>query len=158
MKKGLYSGSFDPITNGHLDIIVRAARLFDELFVLVATNPHKNYFFNEDTRFKMVEEATKNVTNVKVFTSSNLTINFALDNHISFLIRSIRNNEDYSYENKLNFFNFELAKNVDTIYFFAKEKYRHISSSAIKEMALLGTCIKKYVPDYVCEVLSKVKK
>ncbi|MDL2292683.1 pantetheine-phosphate adenylyltransferase [Acholeplasma sp. OttesenSCG-928-E16] len=146
MKVGLYSGSFDPITNGHLDIIKRSAALFDKVVVLIGINIEKKYMFSLEERKKMVSEACMDFKNVTIDCTDLLTVEYSKKHNINFLIRSIRNSEDYSVENKLSYFNKELDSNLETIFLLADEKYRHISSSSIKELHAYGQDISKYVP------------
>ncbi|MEG1711039.1 MAG: pantetheine-phosphate adenylyltransferase [Clostridia bacterium] len=140
----VFSGSFDPITIGHYDVIMRCAKLFDEVYVAVGANYNKNSQPIE-IRKKLVEKALKDFDNVTVLECNGLFSNFCINNKIDVIVKGIRNSRDYEYENEMAEFNKSLC-NLETIYISATPQYRHISSSSVKELLLYLCNIEKYVP------------
>lgn len=154
MVKALFPGSFDPFTNGHLDMVVRAAQLFDEVIVGVGTNLSKNYLFDANEKITLIRRATDNLPNVKVVEMSGLTVSFMHEINADVLVRGIRNEKDYLYERDIAQMNSDLDS-AETIFLLAKPEHQFISSSLLKEIASIGTDISKYVPDDVYEALVK---
>lgn len=154
MVKALFPGSFDPFTNGHLDMVVRAAQLFDEVIVGVGTNLSKNYLFDANEKITLIRRATDNLPNVKVVEMSGLTVSFMHEINADVLVRGIRNEKDYLYERDIAQMNSDLDS-AETIFLLAKPEHQFISSSLLKEIASTGTDISKYVPDDVYEALVK---
>ena len=154
MVKALFPGSFDPFTNGHLDMVVRAAQLFDEVIVGVGTNLSKNYLFDANEKITLIRRATDNLPNVKVVEMSGLTVSFMHEINADVLVRGIRNEKDYLYERDIAQMNSDLDS-AETIFLLAKPDHQFISSSLLKEIASTGTDISKYVPDDVYEALVK---
>ena len=148
---GIYPGSFDPITNGHLDILLRASKLFDEIIVLIAFNKDKlgNYRFNIDERIKMVKEATKDYPNIKVDSTSGLTINYAKSHNAIALIRGIRVVSDFEYEWQLAAANEYIDSDIELVFLMSHKETTFISSSSIDEMYRCGVDISPLVPDVV---------
>lgn len=148
---GIYPGSFDPITNGHLDILKRASKLFDEIIVLIAFNKDKlgNYRFNIDERIKMVKEATKDYPNIKVDSTSGLTINYAKSHNAIALIRGIRVVSDFEYEWQLAAANEYIDSDIEMVFLMSHKETTFISSSSIDEMYRCGVDISPLVPDVV---------
>ena len=148
---GIYPGSFDPITNGHLDILLRASKLFDEIIVLIAFNKDKlgNYRFNIDERIKMVKEATKDYPNIKVDSTSGLTINYAKSHNATALIRGIRVVSDFEYEWQLAAANEYIDSDIEMVFLMSHKETTFISSSSIDEMYRCGVDISPLVPDVV---------
>jgi len=134
MKKAIISGSFDPITIGHLDLIVRTSQLFDEVYVAVGDNPDKSYVFSIDDRVEFIVNSTYSLKNVIVIPFDGLLAEFAYNNDIQYIVRGIRNANDLQYENTLSIINSKL-KNIETIYLPTKPQLQHISSSAVKSIA-----------------------
>ena len=156
--KALYPGSFDPISNGHLDIIKRAAKLFDELYVVVSYNINKKSTFSMDERVEMINEVCKNIKNVKVIAYDGLIVNFAQENNIGVIIRGLRNYSDYEAEFQLAQYNYDINNKIETILFMPRTKNQFISSSAIKEMVNFDVDISKYVPkEIVSKIVNKMK-
>lgn len=151
----IYPGSFDPISNGHLDIIERASKIFAHLIVLVSLNPHKKYLFNEKERVNMLKEATKHLNNVEVVSSNLLVIDFARAKGAKVIVRGIRNQEDFINEQNLYSFNHTLDKNIETVAFFPSANTLFISSSGIKELALFHDDIKDFVPESLANYIVK---
>ena len=146
MTIAIFAGSFDPVTKGHIDIIKRASVLFDEITVLVMPNPAKTALFSIDKRVKMIKDCLNGINNVKVDTSDGLTATYCKKYNISYIIRGIRNQNDYEYEARLARMNKELNNDLETIFFNANKDFVDYSSTIIKELLSFNTDIKKYVP------------
>lgn len=157
---GLYAGSFDPITNGHVDIIRRAAKLFDKLIVAPMTNTSKKYLFTYDEKKRFIQEAVKDLPNVEVVDGKDeLTIGLAKKYHASFLVRSMRNADDFGYESGVSSINKALDDEIETIFLISDSKYSTISSSMIKEVAKFNGDITKFVaPDVAVELTKRLQK
>lgn len=155
MKVAVYPGSFDPVSNGHLDIIERAAKIFDHVYVLASINPNKKYVFSDEERLEMLKYATKNIPNVTCEASKTLVLNYARQKKAQVIIRGLRNFIDYQNEITLFQFNRSIDKNIDTIIFFPSADNLFLSSTSIKELVLFGADINKYVPEGLAEQISK---
>ena len=131
-KRAIYPGTFDPITNGHLDIIKRAVHIFDEVVVAVAKSSSKKPMFSLEQRVEMVELATKNMTNVKVVSFDNLLVDFAKDLNIRFIVRGLRAVSDFEYELQMGYANSSLDANLETIYLMPTLENAFISSSVVR--------------------------
>ncbi len=153
MKKIIYPGTFDPITNGHLDIAERASKLFDELIFVVANNPEKNQLFTVEERMKMISKSTDHLSNVKVESTKMLTVDFAKDNSALAIIRGLRHVSDFEFEFQMAMMNYHLAPEITTIFMMPSEKYVHLNSTVIKDIAKLDGDVSDYVPKYVLEQL-----
>ena len=159
MIKAVFAGSFDPPTNGHLDIIQRTSRLFDEVDVLISVNPEKKYMFSEEERLTLLKELVKNYDNVQVHIWKGLIVNYARDNGANVLIRGIRSTNDFAYEFDLAHMNQNLNPEIETLFVPTKEKYAIVKSSSIKELARFGGDISRMVPKSVEKALKdKIKK
>ncbi|KAA8433531.1 pantetheine-phosphate adenylyltransferase [Weissella sagaensis] len=154
MVKALFPGSFDPLTNGHLDIVKRASQLFDEVIIGVGTNLSKNYLFDADEKISLIKEATKDVSNTSVVKMHGLTVSFMQNVGADVLVRGLRNEKDYLYERDIMQMNMDLAS-VETIFLLAKPEHQFISSSLLKEIASTGTDISAYVPHAVKSAFDK---
>ena len=155
-KIGLFTGSFDPITKGHVDLIERASRLFDKLYVGVFYNREKSGFFRIEARERMVKEALQHLDNVEVITSQNeLAVTVARRLGAQVFVRGLRNSQDLDYEADMTFFNSELAGELETIFLLSKPAYRHISSSRIRELIAFQQDIAAYVPQSVIKELER---
>ena len=157
MKRAIYPGSFDPITNGHLDILNRAREVFDEIIVLVAVNPNKKFNFTPEERVKMIEEATKNMPGVKVDYSDGLTVKYAKEHGSKHLIRGLRAVTDFEYEFQLASANEFVDETIDMVFFMARGDKTFISSSAIMELNNSGVNVKDLVPESVYKKLKELK-
>ena len=157
MKIGVYPGSFDPITNGHLDVIERASKIFDEVIVLIAINNEKKSFFSVEERIEMIKESTKHMKNVKVDSYDGLTMRYAKKVNAIALIRGLRVVSDFEYEWKLAAANEFIDNSIEMIFFMAKKETSFISSSSIKELYQNHVDISSLVPKSVIEML-KTKK
>ena len=154
MRIAVYPGSFDPITNGHLDILHRACRVFDKVIVLVAVNPNKKSNFTSEERVEMIKESTKELKNVEVYSDSGLTVKFAKEHGATHLIRGLRAVSDFEYEFQLASANEFVDSSIDMVFFMARGDKTFISSSAIMEMAHSGVDVSSLVPE---SVLKRIK-
>jgi pantetheine-phosphate adenylyltransferase len=148
MRRAIYPGSFDPITMGHLDIIERSARLFDEVVVALLLNIEKQPMFTTEERVEMIREVTP-WSNVRVGTFEGLLVHYAGQQQAQFVVRGIRAISDYEYELQMALMNRRLEPNVETVFLMAGEAYSYISSRLIKEVFKLGGSIKGLVPELV---------
>lgn len=150
----LFPGSFDPLTNGHVDTIERAAKLFDEVIVGVFVNTSKRSFFAPEEKLALIEEALANCENVRVVAqNSQLTVDSAEELGAKFLIRGIRSVKDYEYERDIAAMNKHLDQELETVFLLADEKYTHISSSILKEVLMFGGDVRKYLPPVIYEAI-----
>ena len=154
-RKAIFAGSFDPITNGHLDIICRASNLFDELQIGVLYNPNKKGLFNFDERVELIKSCTKHLTNIKIVRFDGLLVKYCEDNGISTLIRGVRTGADIEYELQMAHMNRELNPNIETIILPTKPEYSFISSSLVKEVLTFGGNINSLVPDTILYKLQR---
>ncbi|MCF7938871.1 MAG: pantetheine-phosphate adenylyltransferase [Spirochaetales bacterium] len=153
MQRALVPGSFDPPTNGHLNLIDRATRIFPELDVVISVNPNKSYLFSPEERFEMMSQLMKDYTNVKVHVWDNLIINFAREHQDSVIIRGVRAMADFEYEFELSMTNKGLAPEIETIFLPTDPKYFVLRASAIKEIAGFHGDVSLMVPDLVAQFL-----
>ena len=153
MKIAVYPGSFDPITNGHLDILERASRVFDKVIVLVASNPNKHSRFSVEERVAMIEEATTEFKNVVVDFYDGLTVRYAKEHGATHLIRGLRAVSDFEYEFQLASANEFADSSIDMVFFMARGEKSFISSSAIFELHNSGVDISNLVPESVMKRL-----
>ena len=156
MKKVIYPGTFDPIHNGHIDIASRASLIFDELIFVVAENPRKNPLFSVKERIELIEKSTANLKNVFVSSTENLVVNFASKRSASVIIRGLRQVSDFELEFQMALMNSHLDSSISTMLMIPDEKYIHLNSSVVKEVARLGGDIMAYVPKVVNDSL-KIK-
>ena len=153
MVKAVFAGSFDPPTNGHLDIIKRASGLFDSVDVVVSVNPEKKYMFTEEERLSMIKELISGFKNVSVHSYQGLIVNYAKQNGAKVLVRGVRSTNDFGYEFELALMNQNLNPEIETIFLQSKEKYAIVKSSSIKQLAQFGGDISRMVPDIVAKAL-----
>ena len=153
MKRAIYPGSFDPITNGHLDVLKRACDVFDEVIVLVAVNPNKHFNFTPEERMEMIKEATKDFKGVKVDYYDGLTVKYAKEHGSKHLIRGLRAVTDFEYEFQLASANEFVDESIDMVFFMARGDKTFISSSAIMELHSNGVDVSNLVPDSVIKRL-----
>ena len=152
-KIALYPGSFDPITNGHLDVLERASKMFDEVVIAVLRHPEKKSFLTVEKRVELIKEATKDMENVSVASFDGLTVEFARSIGAKFLIRGLRTITDFEYEVQLCQTNQVIAPDIDTVFLPTKPKHNFISSSIVRELSNHKTDISKFVPKNVVEYL-----
>lgn len=155
MKTAVYPGSFDPITLGHIDIINRASKIFDELIVAVLMNSAKIPLFDTNERVDMIEKSVCDFKNVKVETFDGLLVDFMRKKNTSIVVRGLRAVTDYEYEIQLAQTNRALDNNIDTIFFTTDVKYSYLSSSVVKNIAEYNGDIDKFVTNYVKEKILK---
>jgi pantetheine-phosphate adenylyltransferase len=153
--KAAFPGSFDPPTLGHLDIIQRAAGLFDELLVVVAENRQKKYLFSAAERIKMIRQLAKDFDNVSVTSCDSLIVNFLRKQGIRLLVRGIRGMEDFSYEFELSMMNKAIDPTIETIFMTTDPEFLILRSSSIKELASFGGDVSGMVPPPVADALRK---
>jgi pantetheine-phosphate adenylyltransferase len=157
--KALYAGSFDPVTMGHMDIILRATRMFDIVVIGIGHNPKKPGLFTPDERVALLRECCKGLKNISIKSFSGLTADFAKKEKCNILIRGLRDAQDFGYEMQMAHMNHHLASSVDTVFMPCMQQYSSISSSLVKEVASLGGKIKGLVPPIVEQsLLKKLKK
>ncbi|MGL4687938.1 MAG: pantetheine-phosphate adenylyltransferase [Fusobacteriaceae bacterium] len=150
MRIGVYSGSFDPITKGHNEIILRAAKLVEKLIVVVLNNTNKKYFFNLKEREEMVKETFKNIGNIEVKSYEGLLVDFLHKNNSTLIIRGLRSVSDYEYELTMAFANNEISEEeIETIFIPASKKYMYLSSTVVREVALNGGKLSLYLDEVV---------
>lgn len=159
MSKAVYPGSFDPFSNGHLDIVKRASKLFDEIHVLVSNNIFKKTIFSTEERINLIKKCTKDIPNLVITSFDGLVVNYCKDNEISIIIRGLRNYSDYEAEFSLYQYNKDIYPNVETILLLPSTKTQFVSSSAIKELLNFNCDISKYVPKEIeQDIIDKMKK
>ena len=159
MVRAIYPGSFDPVTLGHLDIIKRASKIFDELIVGVLNNNSKTPLFSVENRVKMLNDAVSDLPNVKVMSFEGLLVDFAKKVDAQLIVRGLRAVTDFEYELQMSQTNSVLNNEVDTIFFTTSLEYAYLSSSTVKEAAYFGADISKFVPpNVVIEVKNKLMK
>ena len=155
-KKALYTGSFDPMTNGHLDIITRASKMFDELVVGVIVNPNKNPLFTREERVAMIKEVTAQLDNVRVDSFEGLLADYVNKNQFDAVVRGLRATSDFEYEIQMAQINACLFdKGIESIFLMTSPRYSFISSSMIKEVVSLNGCVDGLVPEII---LKRIKE
>ncbi len=155
-KKALYTGSFDPMTNGHLDIITRASKMFDELVVGVIVNPNKNPLFTREERVAMIKEVTAQLDNVRVDSFEGLLADYVNKNQFDAVVRGLRATSDFEYEIQMAQMNACLfGKGIESIFLMTSPRYSFISSSMIKEVVSLNGCVDGLVPEII---LKRIKE
>jgi len=155
MRLAIYPGSFDPITFGHVDVIARAAALFDEVLVAVAVNEAKQGLFSMEERVRMIEEATAKISNVKVTAFDGLLVEFARQKGAAAVVRGLRAISDFEFEFQMALMNRKLEPAVETVFLTPREEYTYLSSRIVKEIARLGGPVDAFVPGPVVEGLRK---
>jgi pantetheine-phosphate adenylyltransferase len=142
----VYPGSFDPVTNGHLDVIERAARIFDHVVVAVANNTTKKALLSIQERVELLREVTKGIKNVEVETFDSLVIEYARKKKVNVIIRGVRMTSDFDYEFQIALTNRRLAEDIETVFLMPSEHVSFVSSSLLKEIASLNADISSFVP------------
>ena len=154
MKIAIYPGSFDPITNGHLDIIERAVHLFDKVIVTVARNAEKNFpLFSHEERMSLIAKAVSELENIEVDSFEGLMVDHAVKHGAVAAIRGLRALSDFEFEFKMALMNRNLNEHISTLFLMPHAKYTHVSSSMVREAASLGGNVSDYVPAHVDKAL-----
>ncbi len=151
MKKAVCPGSFDPITNGHIDIIKRAAELFDEVTVLVVTNPDKRCSFSAEERCELIKKAVEGINGIKVDSFGGLLADYVRKNKISAIVKGIRSSSDFEYEFQMALANRSLAPEAETVFITADPQNMYVSSSLIRQIASFGGDVSDFVPKAIVE-------
>jgi pantetheine-phosphate adenylyltransferase len=151
----VYPGSFDPPTNGHLDIIVKASRLFSEVIVAITDNVNKKHIFSLQERLNLVQKSIKHLKNIKITSFSGLLADYLEKINSFIVIRGLRALSDFEYEFQMALMNRKLNKKVETVFLLPEQSYTFLSSSMVKEIALLGGNTADFVPKYVDKELKK---
>jgi len=150
-KHAIYPGSFDPITNGHVDVIERAAGMFDSVTIVIARNSKKTPMFSEEDRVEMATISLQHLTNVKVALHAGLIVDYAREHKIHVIVRGLRAVTDFEYEFQIALMNRKLEPSVNTIFLLPHEKYTYLNSSIIRELGRYGQDISEFVPAIVAE-------
>ena len=155
MRRAVYPGSFDPVTNGHLDVVERALKLFDEVIVAVAHNDEKQPLFSLDERLELLRQTVGKLDNVRIAHFDGLLVEFAKNNDARAVVRGLRAVSDFEFEFQMALMNRKLESAVETIFLMPKEEYSYLSSRIIKEIARLGGDVSQFVPAVVAQALGK---
>ena len=159
MLRGIYPGSFDPVTFGHVDVITRSAGKVDELIVGVLNNKAKSPLFSAEERVRMLEEVTKEMPNVRIFPFEGLLVDFARKMKADLVIRGLRAITDFEYELQMAQTNHKLEPELETVFLTTSLEYSYLSSSTVKEVAAFGGDISRFVPEIVADrIAEKMKK
>lgn len=153
VKTAIYPGSFDPVTFGHLDIVERAAHLFDELIIAVADNEAKHPLFSPEERVGLLEAALGGRTNIRVERLQGLLVEFAMSRQASVIVRGLRAVSDFEFEFQMALMNRRLAPSLETVFLTPQEDFTFLSSRIVKEVARLGGDVRQFVPEVVAERL-----
>lgn len=154
MKSAIYPGTFDPVTYGHLDIVKRAAKIFDEVIVAVLDNKEKTPLFSVDERVNILKKATENIPNVRAESFGGLLSDYCKQKGIFVVIRGLRAVTDFEYELQMSQMNRHLSCDLlDTVYFNTSLEYSYLSSSSVKQIAQFGGDLSSFVPDFVADLL-----
>lgn len=152
-RKAIYAGTFDPITNGHVDVIERACEMFDKVYVVIAVNSKKVTLFNEGERLDMMRSALEHIKNVEVLVHHGLTVEIAEEKNAIAMVRGIRAVSDFEYEFQIALMNRKISPNVYTVFLTPHEKYTYLNSSIIREVASYGRDTSEFVPKLAAEYL-----
>jgi pantetheine-phosphate adenylyltransferase len=158
MRRAIYPGSFDPVTNGHLDVVDRARKLFDEVIVAVAHNDQKQPLFTLEERLELLQKTIGGLDRVRIAPLDGLLVKFAVDQQAIAVVRGLRAVSDFEFEFQMALMNRKLEGAVETIFLMPKEEYTYLSSRIVKEIARLGGDIAKFVPPSVVEAFSRRQK
>ncbi len=152
-KTAIYPGTFDPITNGHIDVIHRAARLFDRVIVAVSTNPAKKPLFTVEERVALIREALQDQKNVEVDSFKGLLVEYARSRNAVAIVRGLRAISDFEYEFQMALVNRKISNGLVTVFLMPHEKYTYLNSTIVKEVASFGGDVEKFVPANVLSAL-----
>jgi pantetheine-phosphate adenylyltransferase len=156
MRRAVYPGSFDPVTNGHLDVIQRASRLFDDLIVAVAFNDQKqkSTLFSTDERIELLRQSCDDIPNAQIVKLDGLLVDFAKQQGAGAIVRGLRAISDFEFEFQMALMNRKMEPSLETIFMMPKEEYTYISSRIVKEIARLGGNVESFVPHWVARALA----
>jgi pantetheine-phosphate adenylyltransferase len=157
-RNAVYPGTFDPITNGHQDLVRRAATIFDRVVVAIAANPNKAPMFSLDTRVDLARRVLSDLPNVEITGYTGLTVEFARKNQINVIMRGLRAVSDFEYEFQLANMSRHLSRDIETVFMTPQEQFTFISSTLVREIAVLGGDVKEFVHPLVAEELKKHRK
>jgi pantetheine-phosphate adenylyltransferase len=155
MRSAIYPGSFDPVTNGHLDVVERARKLFDEVIVAVAHNDEKEPLFPLQERLDLLQQTVGRIENIRIAQFEGLLVEFARAQKACAVIRGLRAVSDFEFEFQMALMNRKLEGSVETIFLMPKEEYTYLSSRLVKEIARLGGDVSQFVPPIVAKALAK---
>ena len=158
MKIAVYPGSFDPVTNGHIDIIKRAAKIFDLVHVSIIVNPEKTPYFDIDERMQMLKAAVKGIKKAKVDSFDGLLVDYAASKKACAIVRGLRAVSDFDYEFQMALTNLRMCPEIETIFIMTDYKYSYLSSSLVKQISGLGGNVSGLVPDSVLKKLKCLKR
>ena len=156
MKIAVFPGSFDPITNGHIDLVRRFAPLFDKIIVAVGVNSAKKGLFSLEQRLEWLEEVFKDDEGIEVGSFEGLTVNYCKKEKAQYLVRGLRNASDFDYEKTISQLNNIIGDNVETLFFISKPEYSHISSTIVREIIKGKGDISTFVPEFMAEAINEV--
>jgi pantetheine-phosphate adenylyltransferase len=154
----VYAGTFDPFTNGHLDIVERGLHLFDEIIILVAVSPVKKPLFNKTERTSMLKEMFKQNKRIRIDYWEGLIVDYCKNSNVSFVIRGLRPTGDFDVEFQMASMNSKLHKEIDMVFFMTSDNHYYISSSMVKEVFFHGGNVSSFVPELVLQELNKLKE
>lgn len=157
-RTAVYPGSFDPVTNGHLDIIRRSSRTFDKVYVAVLVNSSKTPMFSIEKRMEWIKRETASLGNVEVDTFSGLLVDYMKEKGAGIIIKGLRAVSDFEYEFQMALMNHKLSKDIETLFMMTSAKYQYLSSSIVKEVARHGGCLDGLVPDSMKEEITAAAK
>ncbi|MFH1312802.1 MAG: pantetheine-phosphate adenylyltransferase [Candidatus Eisenbacteria bacterium] len=155
MRTGLYAGTFDPLTNGHLDILLRSLMVFDDIIIGVANTTPKNTFFSVDERLEMLNAATDGIEHVRVKPFTGLLMDFAAQQGVVAVVRGLRVVSDFEYEFQMALMNRRLNNDIETVFLMPSEEHTYLSSSLVREIASAGGDVSQFVPELVATKLAR---
>jgi pantetheine-phosphate adenylyltransferase len=151
----LYAGSFDPLTNGHFDIIERASAIFDKIIIGVGTNSKKSCLFTPEERVELIKKVCKGFKNVSVESYSGLTVDFAAKRQCSVFVRGLRDSDDFNQELKMAYMNSELSEDIETVFFPTRVRHAAVSSTLVKEIVEFKGSVERFVPPQINSAIVK---
>ena len=158
MNIAIYPGTFDPVTNGHIDILERALKLFDKVIITIARNTVKNPLFTEKERITLLRQATKGLKNVEVASFEGLLVDYVQKRNAIAVVRGLRAMTDFEYELQMALMNRKLDEKMETVFLMPNEKYTYLSSNFVREIARLGGDVSTFVPPVVLKALQQKNK